>query len=57
MIHEAFRPTPAEVDGARAVLAALAAAGDGVAAIDGRMLDEPHRRQAERILALAAAGR
>ena len=57
VIHEAFRPTPAEVDGAKAVLAALAAAGDGVAAIDGRMLDEPHRRQAERILALAAAGR
>ena len=57
-IHAAFTPSAAELADARAVLAALAAAGEaGVAVLDGRMLDEPHRRQAERVLALASAAR
>lgn len=54
-IHAAFRPSEAEVDWAGRVLAAFRAApGAGALAIDGRMLDKPHIRQAERILAAAA---
>lgn len=54
-IHAAFTPGAEELAWARAVLAALAAAGDGVALLDGRMLDRPHGVQAQRILARAAA--
>lgn len=54
-IHTAFTPTPERVDWARRVCAALDAAGGGVATLDGVMLDLPHRRQAEAILARAPA--
>jgi citrate lyase subunit beta/citryl-CoA lyase len=55
-IHAAFTPTAAEVDWAQRVLAAFRAAPQaGALSLDGRMLDKPHIRQAERIL--AAAGR
>lgn len=54
IINAAFTPTPAQVGQARRVLAAFAAAGIGADAgtvqLDGRMLDRPHRLQAERLL-------
>jgi citrate lyase subunit beta/citryl-CoA lyase len=53
-IHAAFRPSEPEVEWARRVLEAFRAApGAGVLSLDGRMLDKPHIRQAERILAAA----
>ncbi|MFA7428663.1 MAG: CoA ester lyase [Rhodospirillaceae bacterium] len=50
-IHDVFRPDPGQVEWARRVIAALAAAGGGVARLDGEMLDRPHLLQAQRILA------
>jgi len=51
-IHEAFSPTEEELRWAERVLAAFAAApGTGAIAFEGGMLDKPHIRQAERILA------
>ncbi len=56
-INAAFTPTPAEREYARRVVAAFAAAaGAGVASLDGQMIDRPHLLQAQRVLA-AAAGR
>ncbi|SLN46521.1 HpcH/HpaI aldolase/citrate lyase family protein [Oceanibacterium hippocampi] len=49
-INEAFTPSEAQVDWARRVIAALDASGEGVALLDGRMIDMPHQRNAERIL-------
>jgi citrate lyase subunit beta / citryl-CoA lyase len=54
-IHAAFRPSDGEVEWAGRVLEAFRAAPDaGVLSLDGRMLDKPHVRQAERIIAAAA---
>jgi citrate lyase subunit beta/citryl-CoA lyase len=54
-IHAAFAPSADEIDWAGRVLAAFRAAPDaGALSLDGRMLDKPHIRQAERILAAAA---
>jgi citrate lyase subunit beta/citryl-CoA lyase len=54
-IHAAFSPSAAEVEWAGRVLAAFSASpGAGAVTLDGRMLDKPHIRQAERILAAAA---
>jgi citrate lyase subunit beta/citryl-CoA lyase len=54
-IHAAFRPSDAEIEWAGRVLAAFRASpGAGALSLDGRMLDKPHMRQAERILAAAA---
>jgi citrate lyase subunit beta/citryl-CoA lyase len=51
-IHAAFSPTATEIAWAERVLAAFAAApGVGALAFEGGMLDKPHLRQAERILA------
>jgi citrate lyase subunit beta / citryl-CoA lyase len=51
-INSAFAPTEAEREHARRVVAAFAAAaGAGVASLDGRMIDRPHLLQAQRILA------
>jgi citrate lyase subunit beta/citryl-CoA lyase len=53
---ERFGPTAGEVAHARAVIDALAAAeaaGQGAVALDGRMLDEPVRLAALRVLAAA----
>lgn len=56
-IHAAFTPTSDELQWAERVLAAFAAApGSGAVAFEGGMLDKPHLRQAERILA-AVRGR
>jgi citrate lyase subunit beta/citryl-CoA lyase len=53
-IHAAFAPSAAEIDAAERVLGAFAlAAGQGAVSLDGRMLDRPHLRQAERVLELA----
>src|SRR5262249_35081742 len=55
-INAAFTPSPTEIEEARRILAAFSAAGDsGVVSLDGRMLDRPHRLQAERLLAAASA--
>lgn len=53
-IHAAFTPSPQEVEWARRVLQAFREApGLGAVQLDGRLLDRPHVRQAERILAAA----
>jgi citrate lyase subunit beta/citryl-CoA lyase len=53
-INAAFTPSAAEREHARRVVAAFAAAaGAGVASLDGQMLDRPHLLQAERVLAAA----
>jgi citrate lyase subunit beta/citryl-CoA lyase len=54
VVREAYRPTEEEVDRARRVLAAAAGAS-GVFAFEGRMVDAPLLRHAERIV--RAAGR
>ncbi|RST31735.1 CoA ester lyase [Sphingomonas ginkgonis] len=54
-INAAFTPSPEAVDHARRVVAAFAARpAAGVLDLDGAMIDAPHRKQAERILARAA---
>jgi len=56
-IHAAFQPTAEEIVWAGRVLAAFRAApGAGAVAFEGGMLDKPHLRQAERILAAAEHG-
>lgn len=53
-IHAAFTPTAEEIDSARAVIAAFAAApGAGTVGLNGKMLDIPHLTQARKLLALA----
>lgn len=57
-IHEAFAPTPDELERARKILSALEAAareGRGVAAVDGEMVEPLHAAEARRTLARAAA--
>lgn len=54
VINRAFTPTAAELEEARRIAAAFAAQPDvGAFQLDGRMIDIPHLRQAERVLALA----
>ena len=56
IINAAFTPSPAAVAHARAVIAAFAAApGAGAIQLDGRMIDAPHLKQAERLLRRATA--
>jgi citrate lyase subunit beta/citryl-CoA lyase len=57
-IHAAFSPSTDEIAWARRVAEAFAEApGKGAVALEGRMLDRPHLRQAERILAALAHSR
>lgn len=56
VVHAAFAPTAAELEWARRVVAADAAAGGSAVRLDGRMVDRPVVVQAERLLARAAAG-
>lgn len=56
-IHQAFQPSEAEIEWARSVIAALESAGGGVASLNGEMLDRPHIRRAEKILAMTASDR
>jgi citrate lyase subunit beta / citryl-CoA lyase len=52
IINEVFTPTLEAVARARAIIAAFEASpGAGVVALEGEMLDRPHRLRAERILA------
>ncbi|WP_417769518.1 HpcH/HpaI aldolase/citrate lyase family protein [Stappia sp.] len=54
VINEVFTPSAAEVEKARAVIKAFAAAGNpGVVGLDGEMLDRPHLRRAEKVIARA----
>jgi citrate lyase subunit beta/citryl-CoA lyase len=53
VINDAFTPSAHDVEHAQRVVAAFAD-GAGVAALDGRMLDQPHLKQAQHILAVAA---
>jgi citrate lyase subunit beta/citryl-CoA lyase len=56
-IHAAFTPTPDEIARAERVVEAFRAApGAGAVAFEGSMLDRPHLRQAERILAARSRG-
>lgn len=51
-INEIFSPSGREVERARAIVAAFAAQPDaGVLGVDGEMLDRPHLKRAERLLA------
>ncbi|NIX75434.1 HpcH/HpaI aldolase/citrate lyase family protein [Microvirga terricola] len=53
-----FAPTPAEVESARAIIAAFERpenAHKGAVAVDGRMVERLHAEMAKRVLALAAA--
>lgn len=51
VINEAFTPTASDIEWAQRVVAAFdAVGGGGVAAIDGKMLDRPHLRAAQRVL-------
>jgi citrate lyase subunit beta/citryl-CoA lyase len=55
-INAAFSPSKAEIDHAERVVGAFQASpGTGVVGLDGKMLDIPHLRQAEQVLARAAA--
>ncbi|HWE05149.1 MAG TPA: CoA ester lyase [Rhizomicrobium sp.] len=51
VINAAFTPSLDDVEHARRVVAAFAS-GVGVASLDGKMLDRPHLKQAEHVLAL-----
>jgi citrate lyase subunit beta/citryl-CoA lyase len=53
-INAAFTPTPADLAHAKKVEAAFAS-GAGVASLDGKMLDQPHLKQARHVLALDEA--
>jgi len=51
-INESFSPSPEEIEHAERVLAAFAAApGAGTVGLDGKMLDIPHLKQAQHLLA------
>ena len=51
-VHAALGPTAQELAWARRVVEAIRAAGGGVVSLDGRMVDAPVVRLAERLLAL-----
>jgi citrate lyase subunit beta/citryl-CoA lyase len=53
-INDAFLPTPSEIGHAQSMLAA-AKGHDGAFRFGDRMVDVPHLRRAERIMALARA--
>jgi citrate lyase subunit beta / citryl-CoA lyase len=52
-VHEAFAPTPAQLDWARRVLATADAAGGAAVALDGAMVDRPVILHAQALLAQA----
>lgn len=55
-INEAFTPSPEALAEAQAIVDAFARSeGQGVTSLGGRMLDRPHLKRAERLLARAAA--
>ena len=54
VINDAFTPSLADVEHAKRVVAAFAS-GAGVASLDGKMLDQPHLKQARHVLAMDQA--
>ncbi|MEQ1930317.1 MAG: CoA ester lyase [Parvularculaceae bacterium] len=50
-INVVFTPSAAEIERAEAVVAACAAAGGGAALLDGKLIEKPVLRAAERVLA------
>ncbi len=54
IVNDAFTPSASDVEHAGKVVAAFAT-GAGVASLDGKMLDQPHLKQAQHVLALAEA--
>lgn len=52
VINTAFTPSASDVDHAKKVMEAFSS-GAGVASLDGKMLDQPHLKQAQHILSLA----
>jgi citrate lyase beta subunit len=52
-IRRVFQPSPADIDRARRIIAALEAASGGAAQLDGKMIDLPVAIAARRTLALA----
>jgi citrate lyase subunit beta / citryl-CoA lyase len=55
VINEVFTPTDEDIQFAKRVMAAFEQAPQaGAAAIDGKMIDRPHMRSAQRVLARAA---
>jgi citrate lyase subunit beta/citryl-CoA lyase len=50
IINDAFTPTPEDIAHAKRVIEAFAS-GAGTVALDGKMLDMPHLKQAHRVLA------
>lgn len=54
VINEAFTPSPGAIAEAKRIVAAFAEAGGlGVTSLDGKMIDRPHLKSAERLLARA----
>ncbi|HEX4304317.1 MAG TPA: CoA ester lyase [Rhizomicrobium sp.] len=53
-INAAFTPSDADIEHATKVVAAFAS-GAGVASLDGKMLDQPHLKQARHVLSLVEA--
>jgi citrate lyase subunit beta/citryl-CoA lyase len=52
VINDVFTPTAAEIEKAKAVVAAFAAKpGAGAVGIDGKMYDRPHLARAKALLA------
>jgi citrate lyase subunit beta / citryl-CoA lyase len=55
IINRVFTPSEKELAAARRIVAAFAQSGDrGAIGLDGEMLDVPHLRRAERLIARAA---
>lgn len=54
VINDAFTPSAEEVGYARRVVEVFASGETGTVALDGKMLDAPHLRQAHKVLALVA---
>jgi len=52
-INQAFTPSAEQIEWAHRVLEALERSGEGVALLDGKMIDMPHQRSAEKILRAA----
>ncbi|REF71967.1 MULTISPECIES: HpcH/HpaI aldolase/citrate lyase family protein [Paracoccus] len=53
-VHATLRPAPERVEWGRAVIAALEGAANGVAVVDGKMVDIAHLRLAHRYVQMAA---
>jgi citrate lyase subunit beta/citryl-CoA lyase/(S)-citramalyl-CoA lyase len=56
-IHAAFAPSPEEIAKAERIVAAYRASPNGLATVDGKLVEKPVVRAMERILALRDAGK